>query len=154
MAKVVLDPAATDDADPAKVAFCVDTHEYPGAGKPPKTGVSAGAAASQCKKDGKRLCTRDEWRAACGQNYPYGADYREGACNVTSGALKPSGSFADCVTANGVYDLLGNASEWASDGRVHGGDASSGAKTRCDTESKRLLPGPTNGFRCCANAEK
>lgn len=152
MAKIVLDPDATDDKDPAKVAFCIDTHEYPGAGQKPKVGVALTAAKSLCAKEGKRLCTGQEWLTACGKAYPYGNEYRPNVCNVDSGVLKESGSMPECRTPQGVYDLVGNASEWAADGLVHGGDVSGGAGNRCDTSSKRLLPGPTNGFRCCASA--
>jgi hypothetical protein len=48
--------------------------------------LSAGLARIACRNAGKRLCTRDEWVRACrGQDdtdYPYGVQYRAGACNV------------------------------------------------------------------------
>ncbi len=47
------------------------------------SGVEARAA---CAKARKRLCTPSEWRIACGGAdgfaFPYGAEYRAGACNV------------------------------------------------------------------------
>jgi len=47
------------------------------------TGVLADLA---CRNAGKRLCTYDEWRTACrgeqDRQFPYGADYKQGACNV------------------------------------------------------------------------
>ncbi len=43
-------------------------------------------ARAACENAGKRLCTEDEWVTACrghrGQVHPYGASYREAACNV------------------------------------------------------------------------
>ncbi len=43
-----------------------------------------------CENAGKRLCTPSEWVTACkGQDatkYPYGDQYREGACNVFRGS--------------------------------------------------------------------
>lgn len=39
-----------------------------------------------CKNAGKRLCSREEWVRACrgdqGTKFPYGNEYRPGACNV------------------------------------------------------------------------
>jgi hypothetical protein len=47
------------------------------------SGVTARRA---CEAAGKRLCTELEWTTACrgeaGTQFPYGAEYREGACNV------------------------------------------------------------------------
>lgn len=44
------------------------------------------AAAAACRAAGKRLCREDEWVFACkgerGLDFPYGATYRQGACNV------------------------------------------------------------------------
>lgn len=43
-------------------------------------------ARSACTHAGKRLCTREEWVAACrgerGRKFPYGDRYVDGACNV------------------------------------------------------------------------
>lgn len=43
-------------------------------------------AKSACEASGKRLCTEHEWVRACrgerNQNFPYGDNYREGACNI------------------------------------------------------------------------
>lgn len=51
------------------------------------SGYMSGVMARKiCENAGKRLCTPSEWVTACkGQNatkYPYGDQYREGACNV------------------------------------------------------------------------
>lgn len=48
--------------------------------------ISGVVAAKACENAGKRLCRHDEWLAACrgeaGRQFPYGDEYREGACNV------------------------------------------------------------------------
>ncbi len=48
--------------------------------------VSGISAALACKNAGKRLCTSDEWRTACGGEdglkFPYGSEYLGGKCNV------------------------------------------------------------------------
>ncbi len=55
-------------------------------GVTPSGYLSGNLARRICENAGKRLCTPSEWVTACkGQNstkYPYGDQYREGACNV------------------------------------------------------------------------
>ncbi len=126
-------------------------------------------AAAACTRAGKRLCTDAEWRAAC-QNgpaftrYPYGETYdggdEAGADCWTDGlsnGLEVTGSASACVTANGIFDLSGNAAEWtslpASDtARLHGGDlAMNGSGVTC-TSFETLPPWSTSfwlSFRCC-----
>jgi formylglycine-generating enzyme required for sulfatase activity len=52
----------------------------------PNGHVSGEQAELACRNAGKRLCTIDEWRIACmgerEQQFPYGADYEQGRCNV------------------------------------------------------------------------
>jgi formylglycine-generating enzyme len=111
----------------------------------PQVNVSQTQAAAACAASAKRLCTAQEWGAACrgpqNQVYPYGNEYAAGACNEgrpspvkavlgASGAggklddprlaeadngLAPGGSFPKCVTALGIFDMHGNAHEWVSD---------------------------------------
>lgn len=51
----------------------------------PQAHISKEQAESACKNAGKRLCTDDEWVAACrGKKptlYPYGNDHKPGRCN-------------------------------------------------------------------------
>jgi len=153
MSKVVLNSEVAEGSNvPLKeVGFCIDTFEYPGKGEAPKGGVSKTTASDLCKKSGKRLCTLKEWRKACGEKLPYGDSYEEGVCNVSGGKLKASGSSGKCASRYGVYDMVGNASEWVQEGVLAGGDAGTGKDATCSTTSKRFLPGPLNGFRCCAD---
>ena len=144
----------TPDAKLALVAYCIDTYEFPGKGEKPRTGVSAGTATKLCKDGGKHLCSGDEWKRACGaKKYGYDDDFVDNQCNV-EGKIVDGGSFPGCKSTEGVYDLIGNASEWAADGMLHGGDTTAGKGATCGTSSKRFMPGPTNGFRCCTDAAR
>ncbi|MSP62678.1 MAG: hypothetical protein EXR72_20585 [Myxococcales bacterium] len=54
-------------------------------GTPPQGYISGAQAEKACQKASKRLCTVDEWLAACRgpqkTTYPYGNTYIKGACN-------------------------------------------------------------------------
>lgn len=116
-------------------AFCVDLHEgaleerapdgswapaspyltvgtrtvraVPAAGIPPQGYISGTEAAAACAASGKRLCTSEEWLAACrGPDellYPYGAEHVAGACNDHYAGGHPVVDFFG--TAEGVWDL-------------------------------------------------
>ncbi|MCB9543956.1 MAG: SUMF1/EgtB/PvdO family nonheme iron enzyme [Myxococcales bacterium] len=144
-------------------AFCVDTHEYPGAGRPPRTGVNFEAARGLCRSAGKRLCTDAEWRRACvgkgGAGFPYGARFDAGRCNTEDAegeerAVAAAGSFKRCVSAVGAYDMSGNVAEWTADQTVRGGDfASADDDAACSAGGKRAPASAraSIGFRCCAD---
>lgn len=55
-------------------------------GMVPQAYASGKDAALACENAGKRLCTRDEWKKACrgeqDRDFPYGATYERGKCNV------------------------------------------------------------------------
>jgi formylglycine-generating enzyme required for sulfatase activity len=147
MGMIVTDPNATvgGPRKPRDVAFCIDTHEFPGAGSRPRTNVSSAQAAGLCKKAGKALCTAQRWGAACGS-----FQFQDGDCN-TSGKLQETGSHGPCRTADGIFDMVGNAGEWTSDGRLRGGDIGTGRAASCTYSTKRFSPRATDGFRCCAD---
>jgi sulfatase modifying factor 1 len=80
-----------EDGDPQSAKVCVDVFEFPN--RPcelPFVWASATQARRTCKALGKRLCTQDEWIAACGadpsgskpSNYAYGAELDLEACNT------------------------------------------------------------------------
>lgn len=74
-------------------------------------GHTPGFVASEaCRAAGKRLCREEEWVTACkgerGTQFPYGNDYRQGACNV----------FRE---EHPAHILHGNASEGLSDPRLN-----------------------------------
>ena len=122
--------------------FCIDRYEAPNVpGQRPLVMESATKAEAWCTKNGKRLCTEDEWDTACeGPNqstYPYGDTHIAGQCNddktwkvVDEAALATwpaqaaqneveklwqgslSGADPGCVSGYGVYDMTGNVEEW------------------------------------------
>jgi len=138
---------------------CIDLYEYPGAGAPPRTGIDISGARGACIAKGKRLCTRSEWRRACGGKYPYGSSYDASACasahdDGSPGAVVAAGSKRGCRSPSGAFDMVGNVAEWTSDGTVNGGSAyKNGADGTCSSGSKRVGGAPYVGFRCCADAK-
>ena len=109
--------------------FCMDVYEYPNQkGEYPKGVVSWTEAQQLCTNLGKRLCSSAEWELACrgteGRMYSYGNQYELTRCNTPiqdSGPkwrkipLEKSGTYKDCHSPEGVYDLNGSLSEWVSD---------------------------------------
>ena len=125
-----------------------------------------------CGNSGKRLCSEEEWEAACRgpQNlrFPYGTRFDPEACNTTDAKDNPrqtntSGAFSRCKSGYNVFDLSGNAAEWTTSDydstevagkAVKGGSASRpGFDDRCASRRK-VAPGAhaiNVGFRCCAD---
>gem|GEM_PF-2012410 len=142
-------------------AFCIDTHEYPGAGSRPRTSINFGGAKALCERSGKRLCSGREWMTGCygrgGGRFPYGKKFKGGTCNTekedgSEGSLSRTGRFRKCRSAWGLYDMSGNVAEWTDGMRVRGGDyGSSDDEASCASGGGRS-PGTsrgTIGFRCC-----
>lgn len=72
-----------------------------------------------CEAQGKRLCSAEEFQAACSGKaltaYPYGTNFIPGICNegwVEPSQVAPTGSFQSCVNDYGCYDMSGNLNEW------------------------------------------
>lgn len=89
------------------------------AGVLPTVGLTYVQAVDACAKAGKHLCSDTEWRASChGHAWPWGDDApAPGRCGLpaeTGGptGLAPTGSYPECRSPEGVYDLSGNAWEW------------------------------------------
>ncbi len=126
------------------------------------------------------------------RTYPYGTKYQKGACNEgkgstvaklfgsdsskwtyanfndprlnqLSGTLASTGAYVQCVTDEGVFDLVGNLHEWGADsadssghGRFRGGfygDAEvNGSGCLYETKAHELsYHDYSTGFRCCAD---
>lgn len=75
-----------------------------------------------------RLCEREEWVRTCrgpepGTAFPGGSEL-DARCNIRTAytapdsdftSEAPTGQFADCVTEEGVFDLVGNVAEWSNE---------------------------------------
>lgn len=115
----------------------IDLYEYPNRrGEAPLLVDSWFEAHALCQARGMRLCTAAEWANAC--RGPEGAQrssaddpgrlpeaFGRRFCNETGSdlagpdpafdAVAPSGSFPNCSSSAGVYDMTGNAFEWLAD---------------------------------------
>lgn len=156
-------------------------------GRMPWVNVTWNEALGACTKTktteypdlGKRLCTPEEWRAAClGRgdyeapaevgDYPYGPTYDDDACNGNhgmDGEVLETGSMVACEGGvPGLFDMSGNVAEWTNDctsGCAHRGGSHVDGQyyLRCvlrfpdgRLEEVRRLPSgsaATLGFRCC-----
>ena len=113
-------------------AFEIDAYEYPNRlGEKPLLATWFDAA-TLCAAEGKRLCEPAEWKHACaGDNaLQYSstddvssleslADFGLRFCNTARSyhstvedGIAESGSYPNCQSGNGVYDLTGNLREW------------------------------------------
>ncbi|MBU1534399.1 SUMF1/EgtB/PvdO family nonheme iron enzyme, partial [Myxococcota bacterium] len=146
----------------------------------PWANVTYEEAELACISVGKRLCTQEEWVAACEGAvptvYPYDDIYEPGTCNgvdydsVPGGTddddLQPAGALPMCVSDEGVFDLSGNLREWTDDLRgyttegvpvyvVRGGEfhtPSPGLTCSFDqSQAAGTVILPTVGFRCCSD---
>jgi hypothetical protein len=142
--------------------------------------VSHPAAEAACAVTGKRLCTSDEYLAACagaaGNTYPYGDTFEPDTCNaepfdgIMGGSdddiLLPTAAMTMCVSDDVVNDLSGNLKEWTDDitgqtpmgvdiAVLRGGAFNTPeAGATCDFRSSRAAVNtvlPTVGFRCCSD---
>ncbi|MFO8072772.1 MAG: MopE-related protein [Polyangia bacterium] len=127
-------------------------------------------AAQACAAAGKRLCSAEEWAAACagsdGSLFPYGDAYQPDTCNGLDYAgetdeVRPTGELTGCQSADGAFDLSGNLREWTSEEPqtdiyvVRGGSYNTPrVGLSCDFSMSRASGDavlPAIGFRCCAD---
>ena len=112
-------------------------------------------AKNACLDAGKRLCTREEWMAACGANYPYGSSYQKGVCNDGGTESSVSGGHSGCLTSSGIYDMSGNLREWVEGGILMGGGYLSGSTELTCNSGKTISdplsysPSQADRFSCC-----
>lgn len=134
--------AASKDLPTQNMHFCIDRYEWPNRkGEWPAIMLTWYEARDQCKSEGKRLCSEDEWTFACeGEEatpYPNGYTRDPDAClndrpwrqfhgealmpRGTKAAAaeldrlwqaEPSGTRDKCKSSFGVHDLTGNIDEW------------------------------------------
>jgi hypothetical protein len=141
--------------------YCIDMGEQPGLRQAPKTMIDFEGAQAACAALGRRLCTKAEWTLACrgpsGTAYPYGSQHEQDRCNEATAAgavvdLTRSGARDGCKTKAGVYDMVGNVSEWVAEGVALGGNAMT-RQPSCATVDKLPLDRASAalGFRCCVS---
>jgi formylglycine-generating enzyme required for sulfatase activity len=132
--------------------FCIDRYEAPNRrGARPLVMQSARESDAWCSAHHKRLCTEEEWTAACEGDdhraYPYGDKYVYGRCNDDKSWQKVdeallarwpspeaqahakelyqadrSGADRKCSSSAGVHDMTGNVEEWVVRTREHPND--------------------------------
>lgn len=168
------------------------------AGVVPQGYISGQQAEKACQNAGKHLCTQSEWLTACQGNvenkFPYGNEEVAGKCNYGRAhpdvktaeapnakwdltdpqvnkiyALAATGSFGQCSTPQGVFDMTGNLQEWVDDGDAGNPNRFGGGYYGATLQQVIQEPAfgigcgfqkvghPTNhadystGFRCCAD---
>jgi len=89
------------------------------AGQIPSGWLSWYRAKRACEAQGKQLCPVGPWGQAChggkDTGFPYGPFMAPGACNdplYSDNAVHPTGSFPDCTSGWGEFDMSGNMAEW------------------------------------------
>jgi len=129
-----------------------ETHLCDVAGRMPWTNASFDEAQAACQATGKRLCHLPELEEACvgatNRTYPYAGAYSGTNCNgidAPGSAAAATGSFPNCVTADGVFDLSGNVSEWSD--KVAGATTGNPAYNIMDLHGGSYLT-PSNGLTC------
>jgi sulfatase modifying factor 1 len=94
------------DASPYDTVDGRQVRAVPAAGELPQAYISGDEAADACAAAGKRLCTSEEWLAACRGpddfTWPYGDSYRDGACNDDYPGSHPVTDYFG--TSTGVWD--------------------------------------------------
>jgi formylglycine-generating enzyme required for sulfatase activity len=69
-----------------------------------------------CLLSGKRLITNREWQGAAAGTPDPGTDNGTTDCNISAaGAPVDTGSRSSCKSSWGVFDMVGNVSEWVAD---------------------------------------
>jgi PKD repeat protein len=141
--------------------FCIDRYEWPNQRfRVPRTNVSWVEAKMQCFDAGKRLCSAEEWTAACRGNsvmtYPYGSRYVPGQCPAEEKTVSRSGAFPHCGGAGGAQDMVGNVWEWVDVKQnmypmMYGGSFRSGKDANCRQSAAGTVAATSDdlGFRCC-----
>ncbi|MGH8577347.1 MAG: formylglycine-generating enzyme family protein [Gammaproteobacteria bacterium] len=85
------------------------------AGVTPSGRITWFQAQQACANAGKRLLTNAEWQMAVAGTPDPGPDNGTTDCNSATGSASLTGSRSSCVSARGVFDMVGNLYEWVAD---------------------------------------
>jgi PKD repeat protein len=163
--RVVICPAGMVSVEQGM--FCIDEYEWSNnKGAVPEREMTYDDAVKKCVESGKHLCSGQEWESACAgmhnRQYPKSKAPPTQNCNVIGNRaypnkIAPSGSFSDCRSPSGAYDMNGNVAEWTESEKpdsafVYGGSWHNDlGNAQCS--SKLLLKKSSGyfyvGFRCC-----
>ncbi len=80
----------------------------------PTTWITWFQAQQACANSGKRLLTNAEWQMAAAGT-PNGDTYSCHTHSLISESPAKTGTFSACISNHGVYDMVGNVSEWVAD---------------------------------------
>ena len=72
-------------------------------------------AQEACANASKRLPTSAEWQVGANGAPDPGPDNGTTDCDTASDDLSPTGARGSCVSARGVFDMVGNLAEWVAD---------------------------------------
>ena len=173
-----------------EINVCMDMYEAPNKrGQKPYVMKSYKMAKSWCEKRSRRMCSEEEWETACEgpekRPLAYGWSVDKKLCNsdkqwqpfdakklndpdedvakeelerLWQGSL--SGKYLTCVSAFGIFDMMGNVEEWVSTrstrkwpGALMGGFWAkpwTGCRGTNDAHEPTFVFYET-GFRCCAD---
>ena len=130
--------------------YCIDQYEAYNAGsstagsapgKTPWASITQSAAKTACTNAGKHLCTSEEWLGAAniqGQVYylPSDLSIAPYSCNTNSQCTPClTGNSSECVSEEGVYDMVGNLYEWVDEVVDTVKPCNSGSKGYCYANS-------------------
>lgn len=173
-----------------RLHYCIDRYEaQTKKGEIPEVFINWFEAKNKCEASGKRLCELKELTLACEgpemKPYPYGYVRDTSKCNTGHLWMDPdkipfekldrrakSGSFEDCKSDYGVYDIVGNVDEYSINpngfmdhvpyiSSLFGGHYVNGVRNRCRDQgvpSATTVHGPSAenyemSYRCCKDIQ-
>jgi formylglycine-generating enzyme required for sulfatase activity len=127
-------------------SFDIDRYEFPNRdGSLPRGGMTFEDADLACGSAGKRLCTDEEWTAACRsknlRKYSYSGKFGKNICHSLhqEHQVSASGAFTECKTADGIYDMNGNLWEWVTPSPTTGALRAKGGSFRDGELAQRCV---------------